>query len=165
MVVYSGSNTDYKSSEPFKTLVMLCYVKPTHLVTRLHKIRNDDIRQALGSQTTLLVERRLRWFGYVEKMSIDWIPHNALHARFAGNRNKGRPRLRWIDNVKEDIESIGLTLRWAIDLTKDRGQWRSFIRIHRRQMAGVRNWWWWGFIMNETHQAIWGFACINIGRF
>src|SRR6218665_1008688 len=26
MVVYSGSNTDYKSSEPLKTLVMLCYV-------------------------------------------------------------------------------------------------------------------------------------------
>ena len=27
-------------------------------------------------------------------------------------------------------------------LTKDRGQWRSFIRTHRRQMAGVRNWLW-----------------------
>ena len=26
-VVYSGSNTDYKSSEPLKTLVMLCYSK------------------------------------------------------------------------------------------------------------------------------------------
>src|SRR6218665_206734 len=26
MVVYSGSNTDCKSSEPLKTLVMLCYV-------------------------------------------------------------------------------------------------------------------------------------------
>src|SRR6218665_2249574 len=26
MIVYSGSNTDYKSSEPLKTLVMLCYV-------------------------------------------------------------------------------------------------------------------------------------------
>ena len=25
MVVYSGSNADYKSSEPLKTLVMLCY--------------------------------------------------------------------------------------------------------------------------------------------
>jgi len=26
MVVYSGSNTDCKSSEPLKTVVMLCYV-------------------------------------------------------------------------------------------------------------------------------------------
>ena len=72
-------------------------------------------------------------------MSIDQIPHNALHARFERERNKGRPRLRWTDNVKKDIESIGLTLRGAKDLTKDRGQWRSFIRTHRPQMAGVRN--------------------------
>jgi len=26
MVVYSGSNTDCKSSEPLKTLAMLCYI-------------------------------------------------------------------------------------------------------------------------------------------
>jgi len=26
IVVYSGFNTDYGSSEPLKTLVMLCYV-------------------------------------------------------------------------------------------------------------------------------------------
>ena|SRR6218665_439085 len=42
-------------------------------VTRLHKLINDDIRQALGSQTTLLdsvVQRRLRWFGHVERMTI-----------------------------------------------------------------------------------------------
>jgi hypothetical protein len=111
-------------------------------VSRLQRIRNDDIRQALGIQTTLLdkvIQRRLRWFGHVERMPFDRIPHNALHARFEGKRNKGRPRLRWIDNITQDIASLGLTLRGALDLTTDRGQWRSFIRTHRRQKAGVRN--------------------------
>ena len=42
-------------------------------------------------------------------------------------------------NTNEDIESIGPTLRGAMDLTKDRRQWRSFIRTHRRQMAGIWN--------------------------
>ena len=37
-------------------------------------------------------------------MSFDRIPHNALHARFARKKNKGRPRLRWIDNVLKDTE-------------------------------------------------------------
>src|SRR6218665_3106899 len=32
-----------------------------------------------------------------------------------------------------------LTLMGATDLTKDREQWMSFIRIHHRQMAGFRN--------------------------
>ena len=56
-------------------------------VSRLQKIRNDDIRQALGSQTTRLdkvVQQRLRWFGHVERMPVDRIPHNARHARFEG---------------------------------------------------------------------------------
>src|SRR6218665_637618 len=81
----------------------------------------------------------IRWFGHVGRMTIDRIPHNALHARFDGKRNKGGPTLRRIDNVKDAIESIGMASSGAMDLTKDRGQWRSFIRTHRRQMAGVRN--------------------------
>jgi|SRR6218665_2473940 len=55
------------------------------------KIRNDDNRQALSSQTTLLgkvVQQRLEWFGCVERMTVDRIPHNALHARFEGKKTK-----------------------------------------------------------------------------
>jgi len=59
-------------------------------------------------------------FGHVERMTVDRIAHNALHARFQNKRNKSRPRLRWIDNINEDLESIGLTLRIAMDLIKDR---------------------------------------------
>jgi len=81
-------------------------------------------------------------FWTCERMTIDRIPRDALHARFEGKRNKDRPRMRWIiDNINENIESVGLTLRGAMELTKDRGQWRSFIRTHRRQLAGVKNWW------------------------
>ena len=130
-------------------------------VTRLYKIRNDDIRQSSGSQTTLLdkvVQRRFWWFGHVKEMTIYWISHNALHAGFEGKRNKGRPRLRWIDNVNEDFESVGLTLRGAMDLTKNWGQWRSFIHTHQRQMAGVRNWWWW--LM--WHRTIFSFCLYDI---
>jgi len=111
-------------------------------ISRLQKIRNDDIRQALSVEPTLLdkvVQRRLRWFGHVERMAVDRIPHIALHARFEGKRNKGRPRLRWVDNIKEGMTSFGLTLRRAMDLTNYRGQWRSFLRTHRRQLDGVRN--------------------------
>jgi len=39
MVAYSGSNTDCKSSEPLKTLVMLCYVKlPCRTTNQVEKI-------------------------------------------------------------------------------------------------------------------------------
>ena len=61
-------------------------------ISRLQKVRNDGISQALGIQTTLLdkvVQQRLRWFGHVERMPVDRIPHNALHARFEGKTHQG----------------------------------------------------------------------------
>ena len=78
-------------------------------ISRLQKIRNDDIRQALGVETTLLdkvVQRRLRWFEQVERMAVDRIPHIALHAKFEGKRNKSRQRLRWIDYITDDIHHL-----------------------------------------------------------
>jgi len=82
----------------------------------------------LGIQTTLL--DRLPWLGHLERMwPVDRIPHNTLHARFKGKRNNGRPRLCWIDNIHWDIILLRLTPRETMNLTKDRGQWRSFI-IH-----------------------------------
>ena len=46
------------------------------------------------------------------------------------------------DNINESIASLGLTLMRTMDLTRDRGQGRSFICTNRRQTAGVWNWWW-----------------------
>jgi len=36
-----------------------------------------------------------------------------------------------------------LDWHWGEQRTKNRGHWRSFIRTHRRQLASIRNWWWW----------------------
>ena len=38
--------------------------------------------------------------------------------------SKGRPRIQWIDNTNKVIEPIGLILRGAMDLTKNRGKWK-----------------------------------------
>ena len=67
------------------------------------------------------MQRRLRWFGHVESMTVDRLSHNALYTRFEGKRNKGRPRMRWIDNITQDKKSIGLTLRDAMELIEDNG--------------------------------------------
>lgn len=61
-----------------------------------------------------------------------------LDARFKG-KNKGGPKLRWIDNINDDITSLGLTIK-AVYLTTDRGYWRSFIPTHHcTKIVDVRN--------------------------
>jgi hypothetical protein len=39
----------------------------------------------------------------------------------------GRPRRRWVDNVKIDLIEIGLNCMDWIDLAQDRGQWRALV--------------------------------------
>lgn len=40
-----------------------------------------------------------------------------------------------MDDIDEDLTSLGLMLRGTIDLTKDEGQWRLFICTRCRQMT------------------------------
>jgi len=45
-----------------------------------------------------------------------------------GERSRVRPRKRWMDNVREDLEERGIQLSTAYGKTKDREVWRSIIR-------------------------------------
>jgi hypothetical protein len=44
-----------------------------------------------------------------------------------GKRPVGRPRRRWIDNIKMDLLEIGLSVVGWIDLAQDRYRWRSVV--------------------------------------
>jgi hypothetical protein len=44
-----------------------------------------------------------------------------------GKRPLGRPRRRWVDNIKRDIREIGWDGMDWIDLTQDRDQWRTLV--------------------------------------
>jgi hypothetical protein len=44
-----------------------------------------------------------------------------------GKRPLGRPRCRWIDNIKMDILEIGLNVVDGIDLAQDRCRWRALV--------------------------------------
>jgi hypothetical protein len=44
-----------------------------------------------------------------------------------GKRPLGRPRRRWIDNVKMDLTEIGLSVVNWIGLAQDRYRWRALV--------------------------------------
>jgi hypothetical protein len=44
-----------------------------------------------------------------------------------GKRSLGRPRLRWVDNIKIDLREIGwVGVDW-IDVVQDRDKWRALV--------------------------------------
>jgi hypothetical protein len=44
-----------------------------------------------------------------------------------GKRPLGRPRRRWVDNIKMDLREIGWDVMVWIDLPQDRDQWRVLV--------------------------------------
>jgi hypothetical protein len=74
--------------------------------TRRDKIRNDDIREQLKVDDIQhdMEEIRLKWYGHVMRMADDRIPKKMLEMKLRGRRPTGRPRTRWMDQVKRDME-------------------------------------------------------------
>jgi hypothetical protein len=46
-----------------------------------------------------------------------------------GKRPLGRPRRRWIDNIKMDLLEIGLNVADSIGLSQDRYRWRALVNL------------------------------------
>jgi hypothetical protein len=44
-----------------------------------------------------------------------------------GKRPLGRPRCRWIDNIKMDLLEVGLNVVNWIGLAQDRYRWRALV--------------------------------------
>jgi len=57
-----------------------------------------------------LQTRRLTYFGHVTRMGSDRYPHLLLHGYTHGHRPKGRPRKKWVDNIRDDCKEFS----WAL---------------------------------------------------
>ena len=51
--------------------------------------------------------------------------YKALYGRAMGRRPQGRPRLRWVDNVRQGATSLGVR-DWQA-AARDRGQWKAVV--------------------------------------
>ena len=44
-----------------------------------------------------------------------------------GKRPLGRPRCRWEDNIRMDLEGIGINAGNSVDSAQDRNYWRALV--------------------------------------
>jgi hypothetical protein len=71
--------------------------------------------------------RRMRWAGHVKRIGVKRNAFRLLVEKPEGNRPLGRPRSRWIDNIKMDLAEIGLGSMAWIGLAQDRDKWRALV--------------------------------------
>jgi hypothetical protein len=60
-------------------------------------------------------------------MREKWNVYRLLVRKLEGKRSLGRPRHRWVDNIRMDIGEVGWgDVDW-IGLAKDRKRWRAVV--------------------------------------
>ena len=69
-------------------------------------------------------EGRLRWYGHVMRRDQEYVGGKMMEMELPGKRKRGRPKRRFLDVVKEDMEEVGAK---ETDI-EDRKMWRMMIR-------------------------------------
>ena len=92
-------------------------------VTRKDKIRNEYVRGTakLGDK---LRNARLRWYGHVKRREEGYVGKTMMEMGVPGRRKRGRPRRRWMDLAREDMEKVGAKEGDEVD----REKWKILLR-------------------------------------
>ena len=70
---------------------------------------------------------RLRWAGHVARMEEGRSAFKILTGKSTGKRTLGRPRRRWEDNIRMDLEEITINAGNWVDSAQDRDYWRALV--------------------------------------
>jgi len=73
----------------------------------------------------VIKSRRIRWAGHVTCMGEGRGVYRVLVGKAEGKRPLGRPRCRWEDNIKMDLQEGGCGGMDWIGLVQDRDRWRA----------------------------------------
>ena len=71
--------------------------------------------------------RRMRWAGHVARMEEGRGVHKVLMGKPEGKRPLRRPRRRWEDNIKIDLEEIERGCGDWMQLAQDKDRWRALV--------------------------------------
>jgi len=69
----------------------------------------------------------MNWAGLVACMGEEMGVYRVLVGKPEGRRPLSRPRRRWADNIRTDLQEVGCGYMDWIGLAQDRDRWRMFV--------------------------------------
>jgi hypothetical protein len=92
-------------------------------------LHNEELHDLYSSPSIIRIikARRMRWTGQVARMGEKRNAYRLFVGKPEGRRPLGRPRRRWLDNIRMDL----VEARWGdvdwIGLAQDRDRWRALV--------------------------------------
>ena len=93
------------------------------------KLHNEELYGLYCSPNIVQVmkSRRIRLVGHIERMGERRGVYRVLVGKPEGKRPLGRPRRRWEDNIKRDLQEVGCGGMDWIELAQRRDRWRALV--------------------------------------
>jgi len=90
---------------------------------------NEELNDLYPSSNIARVikSRRMRWGGHVVRMGEERVVYRVLVGKPEGKRPLGRPRRRFVDNIRTDLQEVGCGYMDWIGLAQDRDGWRRLL--------------------------------------
>jgi hypothetical protein len=92
-------------------------------------LQNEELRDLYSSPSIIRIikSRGMRLAGHVARIEEKRNAYRLLVEKPERKRPLGRPRRRWVDNIRMDLGEV----RWGdvdrIGLAKDRNRWRALV--------------------------------------
>jgi len=92
-------------------------------------LHNEELNDLYSSPNIVRVikSRRMRWAGHVARMGEERGVYRVLVGKPGGRRPLRRPRRRWVDNIRMDLQGVGCGYMDWIGLAQDRDRWRTLL--------------------------------------
>jgi hypothetical protein len=104
-------------------------LKRDEVMGEWRKLHNKELRDLYSSPSIIRIikSRRMRWVGHVALMGKKRNTYKLLVGKPEGRRPLGRPRRRWVDNIRMDLGEVGWGGVDWICLAQDRNRWRAVV--------------------------------------
>jgi hypothetical protein len=95
------------------------------------RLHNKELKDLYSSPDIIraINSRRMRWAGHVTRMGEGRGAYRILVGRTEGKRQLGRPRRRWEDNIKMDLQEVGWEGMDWINMAQDRCRWQDLVNV------------------------------------
>jgi len=93
------------------------------------RLHNEELNDLYCSPNIVRVikSRRMRWAEHVARMGEERGVYRVLVGKPEGKIPMGRPRCRWVNNIRMDIQEVGCGYMDWIGLAQDRHRWRTLV--------------------------------------
>ena len=91
-------------------------------------MHNEELNDLYCSPNIVwVIKWRMRWAGHVARMGEERGVYRVLVGKLEGRRQLGRPRRRWVDNIRMDLQEVGCGYMDWIGLAQDRDGWQTLV--------------------------------------